>query len=217
MELVLVRHAEPVRIAAGEVEGPADPGLTARGAEQARRLAAWLGAEQIDRVITSPLRRARETAAPLARTLGLDPVVDPGVSEYDAHAAEYIPIEELRAAKDDRWFATIEGRWEDAGGASPVEFQRTVVPAIDAIAAGAPGNRVAVICHGGVINVYLADVLGLTTPLWFHPEYTSTSRVLVSRDGRRSISSVNELAHLVGVRDGETASEAAADAAGGAG
>lgn len=201
MELLLIRHAEPVRIAAGEGDGPADPGLTQRGAEQARRLAAWLAADHIDVVVTSPLRRARETAAPLARALGIQPVVDAGVSEYDADSAEYIPIEELRAAKDDRWFATIEGRWDDAGGANPLEFQQAVVSSIDAIAAGTPGARVAVVCHGGVINVYLADVLGLATPLWFHPEYTSTSRVLVSRQGARSLSSLNELAHLVGTRD----------------
>jgi len=201
MELLLIRHAEPVRIASGKVDGPADPGLTDRGAEQAQRLAAWLAAEPIDVVVTSPLRRARETAAPLAVALGIEPVVDPGVSEYDADSDEYIPIEELRAAKDDRWFATIEGRWDDAGGVNPLEFQQSVVPALDAIAAGAPGARVAVVCHGGVINVYLAHVLGLATPLWFHPEYTSTSRVLVSRGGQRSVSSVNELAHLVGTRD----------------
>jgi probable phosphoglycerate mutase len=201
MELLLIRHAEPVRIASGEVAGPADPGLTERGAEQAERLAAWLAAEPIDVVVTSPLRRARETAAPLAGALGIEPVIDPGVSEYDADSDEYIPIEELRAAKDDRWFATIEGRWDDAGGVNPLEFQQSVVPALDAIAAGAPGARVAVVCHGGVINVYLAHVLGLATPLWFHPEYTSTSRVLVSRGGQRSVSSVNELAHLVGTRD----------------
>jgi probable phosphoglycerate mutase len=201
MELLLIRHAEPVRIASGDVDGPADPGLTERGASQAQRLAAWLAAEPIDGVVTSPLRRARETAAPLAAALGIEPVVAAGVSEYDADSDEYIPIEELRAAKDDRWFATIEGRWDDAGDVNPVEFQETVVPAIDAIAAGAPGARIAVICHGGVINVYLAHVLGLATPLWFHPEYTSTSRVLVSRGGQRSVSSVNELAHLVGTRD----------------
>jgi probable phosphoglycerate mutase len=201
MELLLIRHAEPVRIASGDVDGPADPGLTERGASQAQRLAAWLAAEPIDGVVTSPLRRARETAAPLAAALGIEPVVAAGVSEYDADSDEYIPIEELRAAKDDRWFATIEGRWDNAGDVNPVEFQETVVPAIDAIAAGAPGARIAVICHGGVINVYLAHVLGLATPLWFHPEYTSTSRVLVSRGGQRSVSSVNELAHLVGTRD----------------
>src|SRR5215210_6640675 len=71
MELILVRHAEPRRVGAGEVDGPADPGLTDRGRQQAERLAAWLAVEPVDAVITSPLRRARETAAPVASALGL--------------------------------------------------------------------------------------------------------------------------------------------------
>jgi probable phosphoglycerate mutase len=204
MELLMIRHAEPVRIESGSVDGPADPGLTARGQDQAARLAAWLAVEGLDAIVTSPLRRARETSAPLADALGIEPVVDPGVSEYDAASDEYIPIEELREAKDDRWYATIEGRWDDAGGIDPAEFQRLVVPAVDAVIDGHPGQRVAVVAHGGVINVYLAHVLGLARHLWFHPEYTSISRVLASRSGPRSVSSLNELAHLVGTRDTAT-------------
>lgn len=203
MELLLIRHAEPVRIAAGEVEGPADPGLTERGADQANRLADWLRAERIDEIVASPLRRARETAAPVARALGLDVVIDEGVTEYDGDSTEYIPIEELRRLNDHRWQATIEGRWEDAGGVDPAEFQKVIVPAIDAIVDRSPGRTVAVVCHGGVINVYLAHVLGLARHLWFHPEYSSVSRVRSARSGPRSVASLNEVAHLVGRRDGE--------------
>ena len=201
MELVLIRHAEPVRIASGDVTGPADPGLTERGTEQARRLADWLAVERVDAIVSSPLRRARETAAPLGAALGLEPIVVEGISEYDAHSDEYIPIEELRALKDDRWQATIEGRWADVGGVDPVEFQARVVPAIDELIGGHPGQRVAAFSHGGVVNVYLAHVLGMHRLLWFHPEYTSISRVHASRDGVRSIASVNETAHLIAVRE----------------
>jgi 2,3-bisphosphoglycerate-dependent phosphoglycerate mutase len=201
MELILIRHAEPVRIASGDVDGPADPGLTERGHDQARRLAAWLAVDGLDALVTSPLRRARETAAPLASALDLEPIADPGVSEYDATSGEYIPIEELRAAKDDRWYATIEGRWSDAGGVDPDAFQREVVPAIDALITSHAGERVAVVAHGGVINVYLAHVLGLARPLWFHPEYTSVSTVQASRGGARSVSGLNGIAHLVATRD----------------
>jgi len=202
VELLLIRHAEPVRIAAGEVDGPADPGLTERGAKQASRLADWLRTERVGEIVASPLLRARETAAPLAEAFGLDIVIDEGVSEYDADSREYIPIEELRALKDDRWQATIEGRWEDAGGVDPAEFQKIVVPAMDSIVDRSPGSTVAVVCHGGVINVYLAHVLGIDRHLWFHPEYTSVSRVRAARSGPRSVGSVNEVAHLMGRRDG---------------
>jgi probable phosphoglycerate mutase len=196
MELVLVRHAQPVRVDEGEVEGPADPGLSAHGHTQARRLADWLAFETFDAVVTSPLRRARETAAPLAETLGQPVEVDAGLTEYDATAGAYIPIEDLRAAKDERWFATIEGRWADAGGVDPAVFQRHVVPAMSALVERYSGRRVVAVTHGGVLNVYLADVLHTEALLFFHPEYTSISRVRAARSGQRSVSSLNETAHL---------------------
>ncbi len=201
MEHNLNRHAEPVRIAEGEVEGPADPRLTERGRVQADRLASWLSTETIDAIVTSPALRARETAAPLAAALGLEPEIDEGVSEYDAASGSYIPIEELREAKDERWFATIEGRWADVGGVDPHQFQARVIPAVEALIERHPGRKLAVVAHGGMINVYLANVLGLSRVLWFHPEYTSISRVRAARTGERSLTTLNETAHLVGVRD----------------
>jgi probable phosphoglycerate mutase len=203
MELLLIRHAQPVRIGEGEVDGPADPELTDRGRREAERLAAWLGHEHIDHVLASPLRRARETAAPLAAALGVEVEIDEGLSEYDAEATSYIPIEELRELKDERWLATIEGRWEDAGGVAPEVFQRQVIPAVEAIVERFPGKKVAAVSHGGVINVYLAHVIGLTDHLlWFHPGYTSVNRVHAARSGARSVGTINELAHLVATRDG---------------
>ena len=71
MDLLWVRHAEPERIAPGSGV-PADPGLTALGHEQAQRLADWLSHEPIDVILSSPKRRAQETAAPIAKALGLD-------------------------------------------------------------------------------------------------------------------------------------------------
>ena len=71
MDLLLVRHAEPVTIVAGEVEGPADPPLTPEGVDQARRLAAWLAHEHVDVIVSSPQRRAFETAEPVSEALGL--------------------------------------------------------------------------------------------------------------------------------------------------
>ena len=77
-------------------------------------------------------------------------------------------------------------------------FRTRIVTRLDAVIAEHPGERVAVVCHGGVINVYLAALLGIDRHLWFDPGYTSISRVRASRTGARSVGSINELAHLVG-------------------
>jgi probable phosphoglycerate mutase len=199
MELLVIRHAEPVRVTAQESGGaPADPELTARGRDQAARLGDWLAAEGVDHVTSSPLRRATQTAAPLAKALSLEVAVDDQLCEYDTNSDSYIPIEELRETKDDRWQAMLEGRWEDFGGEAPDVFRSRIVTRLDAIITEHPGERVAVVCHGGVINVYFAALLGIDRHLWFDPGYTSISRVRASRSGARSVGSINELAHLVG-------------------
>jgi 2,3-bisphosphoglycerate-dependent phosphoglycerate mutase len=200
VQLLLIRHAEPVRIAPGEAAGRADPKLTERGRDQSERLADWLAGERIDAVLTSPLRRAAETAAPVGRALGLDVEAVDELMEYDANVDHYIPAEELRATRDDRWTAMVEGRWEDFGGENPERFRARLLPYFDEVVRDHAGGRVAVVCHGGVINVFLAAILGLDRHLWFEPDYTSISRVAAARSGQRSLVTLNETAHLYAKR-----------------
>jgi probable phosphoglycerate mutase len=200
MDLLWVRHAEPQRIAPG-TGVPADPPLTARGRDQAERLAAWLAVEPIDVVLSSPQRRAIETADPIARAHGLDVQVVAGLVEYDVQSDSYIPMEELRATDDPKLAAMYEGRWEEFGGESTEAFRARVAATLDEVVAAHPGRRVVAVCHGGVINVALAVVLGLDRHLWFDPHYTSLSRMVASRTGVRSLASLNERAHLIARRD----------------
>ena len=195
MQLRLIRHALPDRIE--NASGAADPGLSAEGAAQAERLAEWLRHEHLDAIWSSSLRRARETAAPLARAIGLEPVIDEDLAEFDRHADSYVPIEELKAEGDPRWRELVDGPWaaDDRGR----DFEERLIEAMDRVITAHPGGDVAVVCHGGVINVYLAHVLGLAEPMFFHPDYTGISRVIASRSGVRSIASINERAHLRGL------------------
>ena len=197
----MIRHAEPVRIAPGSRTAPADPALTDRGRVQAERLARWLAEEPIDAVLSSPLRRAGETANVVGDALGVDVEVIDGLMEYDAEADYYIPVEEMRETRDHRWRAMVEGRWEELGGEAPERFRARIVPCVDAVVDRFAGRRVAAVCHGGVINVYVAAVLGLERHLWFEPGYTSISRVAAARTGERSVVTLNETAHLVATMD----------------
>jgi probable phosphoglycerate mutase len=195
VQLLLIRHALPLRLVLEE--GPADPELAPVGVDQAERLAAWLADEQIDALYTSPLIRAVQTGAPVARRTGLEATVVDGLAEWDRASSAYIPIEELQAVDDEIWQRLSAGRHEDLAelGIDPVEFRDRVVTTIDGLAAAHKGDRIAVVCHGGVINAYLATVLGLDRMLFFSPGYTSISRVLIGA-GVRSIGTVNETPHL---------------------
>ena len=194
MEIILVRHALPVRI---ELEtGVADPELSIEGHEQSKKMAAYLASENIDAVYVSPLRRARETAQPLIEKLGIQFEICEGVAEFDRNSNEYVPIEELRATNDPRWQKMMQGEWDETAD-SPKVFRDRVISSINELIERHPGEKVAVVCHGGVINQYLAYVLGIDTQMgFFYPQYTSIHRVAASRAGAKSIVSINEASHL---------------------
>lgn len=190
----MIRHALPVRREVAN--GPADPELAPHGHAQAEHMANYLSTERIDAVYTSPMRRASETAAPLARVFGLEPIVEDDVAEYDRHASEYVPIEELKASGDPRFHELASGLGD--GLDDHEEFSARVMGALGRIIDDHPAQTVAVVCHGGVINVFLASILGLRMepPGFFYPNYTSINRVAASRSGVRSVVTVNETAHL---------------------
>ena len=196
MELLIIRHGLPVRREL--TEGAADPELAPQGREQAAHLARYLASELIDAVYASPLARARETAAPLAELLGMEIRISPGVAEWDQNSSEYVPVEELKAADDPRWHAMLAGEW--SSDESEDDFRTRVLESIETIVDDHRGQKVAVVCHGGIINGYLSHVLGLGEFArgFFYPNYTSINRVAAASSGERSIVTINETSHLRG-------------------
>jgi probable phosphoglycerate mutase len=195
MELLLIRHALPVRreLEEGEI---ADPPLADEGHAQAKALAEWLAAEHVDALYASPMRRALETAEHVAERLGLPIVVDAELAEFDRQSHFYIPVEELRAEKDERWDDLVAGRWGVDGEVDPLTFQAVVVEAVERVIDANPGKTVAIVAHGGVMNAYLGHVIGARDVMFFEPAYTCISRVVAARTGQRMIRTINEHAHL---------------------
>ncbi len=197
MEIILVRHAIPVR---REVEtGAADPELSEDGHRQAALMADYLSRESIDALYTSPLLRARQTASALEAVLGGAATVVDGVAEYDRHSNEYVPIEELKATNDPRWREMLDGTWPPSHEAEDV-FAERVVRTVEGIIEDHPSQRVVVVCHGGVINAYASHVLGIVDGgrSFFYPNYTSLHRFAAARSGERSVVTLNETSHLRG-------------------
>lgn len=196
MELLLIRHALPIR---RELEvGAADPELSEAGLAQAQHLADYLNEESLDAVYASPLRRAMQTAEPVAARRGLAIGIEDNVAEWDRHSNEYVPIEELKAANDPRWQAMVRGEWT-THDESPEEFRARIVGTIERLIDAHVGQRIAVVCHGGVINGYLSHILGLESQQgFFYPNYTSIHRVAAARSGERSVVTINETSHLRG-------------------
>lgn len=193
MELLLIRHGLPQRIV-NEDGSPADPPLSPIGRDQAERVASWLSGHGIDRIYASPMRRARETAAPLADRLSLGVDLEHGVREYDAESELYIPMEELKEHDYERWKALVSGGY--APEVDFLAFHREVVGSLEKIIADNARRRVAVFCHGGVINAWASHVLGMEPQLFVDVTYTSVNRFFAASTGERSLASLNEAAHL---------------------
>jgi probable phosphoglycerate mutase len=187
MELILIRHGLPARS-----HETSDPPLSVEGLDQARRAAARLARERIDVVISSTMLRAVQTAEPFVALSGRSLRTNPDIVEFDRGLPQYVPMEVLKRENYEAWTQFVaRGRDPDI-----VDFQQTVVAALEAIVGENPGRRVAVFCHGGVINVWTAHVLGMAPRLFFEPFYASLHRYLCAGTGERNLVSLNDTAHL---------------------
>jgi len=153
-ELLLIRHAESVWNAERRWQGRADPPLSERGMEQARRLAESLAEAAIDRVIASDLQRALATAREVAAQHGVELRSDPRLREHDVGRWEGRRRQEIEDF-DAEALARFDAGDLDAragGGESRAEVRDRVRAAMTEIARESRGLRVAVVTHLGVIR-----------------------------------------------------------------
>jgi Fructose-2,6-bisphosphatase len=192
VQILVVRHALPLRSEPGQ---GSDPDLSEAGHEQARRLPDALKRFRIRRLVSSPQRRAIQTAQPVADAFGLPVEVDERFAEYDRDLTHYIPIEEIAKENPAELQRLIDGHLPS--GVDPEAFKARISAATaDLIASAEHEDTVAVFSHGGVINVMLHQILGTERMLSFPIDYTSVTRILVSRTGRIGVVTVNSTDHV---------------------
>ncbi|MDP7738136.1 histidine phosphatase family protein [Mycobacterium paragordonae] len=192
MQLLLVRHALPLRSEHGE---GADPDLSETGFQQVARLPEALARFPISRVVSSPQRRAIQTAEPLAQARALTIDIEDRLAEYDRDLSSYIPIEQIRTEFPEEWARMAQGHLPSA--VDEDAFRARVCGAIDDLVAAAdPDETVAAFSHGGVINVVLHEILGTARLLSFPIDYASVTRLLFSRTGQATVATVNATEHV---------------------
>lgn len=176
-----------------------DPPLDEIGREQAEKLARRL--RMMDRpaaVYCSTLRRARETVRPFAEGAGLDVVYDEDLAEAHGGSWEGKPFEEILASDEEimQRFRNQEPIWAKAPGAERLgAFRARVRAAIDRTLERHTEGDVFVVCHGGVINAFVAPILGIDHEMFFLPENTSVNSVVI--DGaERHVRFLNDVLHL---------------------
>lgn len=161
--VVLVRHAETEESARGRCYGRLDVRLSPRGLRQAQGLAAALADLPLAAVYASPLARALETARPIAAARGLEPAVGEALGELDFGELEGLRYDEIEAERPELFRAWMDdpARVRFPGGEGLSDLRARVLPALEEIRARHEREAVAVVAHGGVVRIVLAEALGL--------------------------------------------------------
>jgi len=200
-QLVIVRHGESMPATRGvpfEREGGhGNPPLAPEGHEQAERVGERLAAEQVDAIYVTSLRRTHETAAPLARRLGITPHVEPDLREVFLGEWEGELLRQ-KVADGDPLVAEMfrQQRWDVIPGAeSHDQLEGRVRPALERIAARHPDERVVVVVHGGIIGCIMAMASGSAPFAFLGADNASISHVVISAE-RWTVRGYNDVTHL---------------------
>jgi 2,3-bisphosphoglycerate-dependent phosphoglycerate mutase len=150
-------------------------------------------------VYCSTFRRARETIAPYVSRTACEVTYLEDLGEAFIGAWEGMSFEEI--VKDDEemlsLFRNQEAMWRRAPGAEPLpRLQERATAAIETALTLHPRGSVVVVAHGGIINAYIAPILGLhELEMFFLPDNTSINTVVVEGD-RRSVRFLSDVRHL---------------------
>jgi probable phosphoglycerate mutase len=218
MEIVFVRHGEPEWSRDGLTVD--DPRLTDRGVRQAQLLADRLADEHFDQLLVSPLRRARETIAPIAERLQVEPTVTDWLAEIRNPQWEGTPAENVERIFAETRVRPAEEHWEGLpGGESFRDFHVRVTTGLDTLLAahdsrrlhgdpplwhlGRPEQRVLVVAHGGTNAVSVGHLLGIPPVPWewerfinFHTGVSTVTPIEISTAYSYSLRRLSDLSHL---------------------
>ncbi|MFD7714524.1 bifunctional RNase H/acid phosphatase [Streptomyces sp. NPDC059814] len=200
---LLLRHGEtaltPEKRFSGS--GGTDPELSATGRRQAECAAeAFAARGTVQEIVSSPLRRCRETAGAVAARLGLEVRIEDGLRETDFGAWEGLTFGEVRErhrADMDAWLASAKAA-PTGGGESFAEVARRVSAARDRLITRHAGRTVLVVTHVTPIKTLVRLALGAPPESLFRMELSaaSLSTVAYYADGNASVRLLNDTSHL---------------------
>ena len=185
--IVAIRHGETAWNVDTRIQGQLDVPLNDKGLWQARRLAQALADEGIAAVYSSDLQRALQTAQAVAAACALEVVTDTGLRERAFGVFEgltWAEIERDHPAESERW-RRREPDFGPAGGEVLTDFYARCVACVTTLAARHPGEVVAMVAHGGVLDcLYRAATrLDLRAPRSWQLGNASINRLLHTPQG----------------------------------
>lgn len=200
-DVLLVRHGQTAPMSTGDYprteSGQGDPELSERGHRQAAAVGERLAGSGIEAIYVSSLIRTHQTAAPLVERTGLTPAVLPELREVQLGDWEGGEFRRRLEQKDPRMLELMStGRWSLApGGEDDGAFAERVRTGLLAVQAAHAGQRVAVICHGGVIGQAIALATGCG-PMAFSQSDNGSITQLIMHSDLWVVRRYNDTTHL---------------------
>lgn len=153
--------------------------LNEAGRAEAARLAADLAGRTLAAIVSSPLERARETAAAIAEPAGLPVEVDPALTEIDFGEWTGSRFDALHGSAAWRHYNAFRGTTRSPGGEAMLDVQARAVAAMARARQAHPGAELVLVSHADVIKAALAHFLGAPLDLFQRIEVAPASRSLV--------------------------------------
>jgi probable phosphoglycerate mutase len=185
--IIAIRHGETAWNVDARIQGQLDIPLNDTGHWQAQRLAQTLAArEAIDVIYASDLLRAWQTASAIRQTTGAPLIPHVGLRERKFGVFQGRTFTEVEVTAPDaalRW-RKRDPHWAPEGGESLTEVQMRVEAALHSLAAAHPGQLIALVAHGGVMDLLyrLATGQDLQAPRTWQLENTAVNRLLWTPD-----------------------------------
>ena len=185
--IIAIRHGETSWNVDTRIQGQLDIPLSANGRWQAERLAHALRGEPIQAIYASDLTRAWETAQYLSQTHGRQVIKEPGLRERgfgDFEGKTFAEIAALLPEQSMRW-RRRDPEFSPLGGESLVALSARVVEAAERLAARHPGEQIALVGHGGVMDVLYraATRLDIQAPRTWELGNAAINRLLWTPEG----------------------------------
>jgi broad specificity phosphatase PhoE len=201
-KVILVRHGESVWNRERRIQGSLDPELSDRGRRQTDLLVSHLRAHltpAVAAIVTSPLRRAAQTADQIAAAYHLPVVPDADLREMSLGRWEGMTVSEIQAAYPGCYESWLEDplAFPAPGGEDLRAFERRVVGALERVQGAHQGGDLILVSHGGVIKALLCFALGLDARYLFRLKQDNTAVNQIELDGRvRRVLLLNDTCHL---------------------
>ena len=197
--LILARHGRTQANASHLLQGRSDNRLDALGERQAAEIATVLAQLDggLDRIISSPLPRAMQTAAASAELLGAEVTIDERWSELDYGEWEALPISEISAEAWRHWRS--DASFAPPGGESLAALNIRVAHACEAVVAAASEINIAVFTHVSPIKAAVRWVLDVDDEISWHLHVAQAQITKIEVRGERvTLSAFNDVSHLSG-------------------